>query len=120
MQLILDFIRNTKEEQFQIDHQKQDKSILPDGNALKEGRTDRLFDFCLYFIAPHRLKPMDVAFIVQLSEEVVTIPICAKADCMTVDERTAFQQLIRLRLAASEALTYLFAVMQQSRDIHMP
>ena len=52
---------------------------------------------------------LDLEFITELSKEVMVIPVCAKSDAMTVDERTTFQQLIRDRLTAGAAHAYAHA-----------
>lgn len=43
-------------------------------------------DACLYFLPPHRLRKMDVAFMRALAPLVPVIPILAKADTMTSEE----------------------------------
>ncbi|KAK9793210.1 hypothetical protein WJX73_008550 [Symbiochloris irregularis] len=78
-----------------------------EGNAATDGRSDRLIDLALYFIAPQSFGQMDVDFIAELSKEVVVIPVCAKADTMTVEERAAFHHQVKERLTA-EGITYGF------------
>ena len=48
---------------------------------------------CLYFINPtgHGLRPIDVIVMKKLSEVVNVVPVIAKADCLTSDEREAFK-----------------------------
>ncbi|KAF9161582.1 Septin-6 [Actinomortierella ambigua] len=50
----------------------------------------------LYFIAPngHGLKELDVKALQVLSQKVNVIPIIAKADTMTTEEKVAFKQII--------------------------
>ena len=103
MEQVLHFVRQTKEDHFRMRQQETLEGILPQGNCKAEGRVDKLFDFCLYFIAPHRLKAVDEEFIARLSKEVTVLPIWAKADAMTMQERADFQLLIRDRLEASGA-----------------
>ena len=52
----------------------------------------------LYFIAPHRLKPVDVAFMRELHKKVNVVPIIAKADTMTSDEKKEFRTFVREEL----------------------
>ncbi|XP_027043484.1 neuronal-specific septin-3-like [Pocillopora damicornis] len=52
---------------------------------------------CLYFIAPtgHRLRPIDVEFMKRLDKCVNIVPVIAKADTLTVEEREAFRRRLR-------------------------
>ncbi|CAN0296344.1 unnamed protein product [Ectocarpus sp. 6 AP-2014] len=53
----------------------------------KDGRTD----VCIYFIAAHRCKPIDIEYMKQLSKAVAIIPVIGKSDSMTVDEMKDFK-----------------------------
>ena len=57
---------------------------------------------CLFFIAPtgHQLKPLDVAVLKKLSDVVNIVPVIAKADGLTMDERLAFKDRIKQEFAA--------------------
>ena len=46
---------------------------------------------CLYFIAPHRLKHIDLAFMRRLHKYVNIVPIIAKSDTMTTKEKEEFK-----------------------------
>ena len=59
---------------------------------------DRMIHCCLYFIAPHRLKHIDIAFMRALHRKVNIVPIIAKSDTMTTKEKEEF------KLQAREAL----------------
>ncbi|XP_070580873.1 septin-9-like isoform X2 [Ptychodera flava] len=52
---------------------------------------------CLYFVAPtgHRLKPLDIEFMSRLDKCVNIVPVIAKADTLTVDERQEFKKKIK-------------------------
>ena len=50
-------------------------------------------DVVLYFIAPHRLKAADLAFLRCLKSRTSIIPLLAKADSMTAEELAAFRQV---------------------------
>jgi septin family protein len=56
---------------------------------------------CLYFIAPtgHALKPIDILVLKKLSEVVNVVPVIAKSDSLTLEERAAFKERIREELA---------------------
>lgn len=55
---------------------------------------------CLYFIAPtgHSLKAIDIAVMKKLSEVVNVVPVIAKSDSLTLEEREGFKQSVRLSL----------------------
>ena len=55
---------------------------------------DGLVHVCLYFIAAHRLKGVDLEFMRRLEPHVNLVPIIAKADTMTLAERDAFRRLV--------------------------
>ena len=48
---------------------------------------------CLYFINPtgHSLRPIDVIVMKKLSEVVNVVPVIAKSDSLTLDERDRFK-----------------------------
>ncbi|CEG68759.1 Putative Septin [Rhizopus microsporus] len=56
---------------------------------------------CLYFISPsgHSLKPIDIIVLKRLVEIVNVVPVIAKSDSMTVEERASFKQRINAELA---------------------
>ncbi|CAG5938404.1 unnamed protein product [Menidia menidia] len=55
---------------------------------------------CLYFISPtgHSLRLLDVEFMKRLCHSVNIIPVIAKADTMTIEERLEFKQRVRKEL----------------------
>jgi len=55
---------------------------------------------CLFFISPtgHALKPIDIAVLKKLSEVVNVVPVIAKSDSLTMEERVAFKQRIKSEL----------------------
>jgi septin 3/9/12 len=59
---------------------------------------------CLYFIAPtgHTLKAIDIVVMKKLSEVVNVVPVIAKSDSLTLEEREAFKERVRLRPPAWE------------------
>lgn len=62
---------------------------------------DGLVHVCLYFIAAHRLKGVDLEFMRRLEPHVNLVPIIAKADTMTLAERDAFRRLVLSELKQS-------------------
>ena len=62
---------------------------------------DRMIHCCLYFIAPHRLKHIDLAFMRALHRKVNIVPIIAKSDTMTTKEKEEFKEQLREALASA-------------------
>ncbi|XP_072028010.1 neuronal-specific septin-3-like [Amphiura filiformis] len=95
---ILEFINEQYEkflsEEINISRKKQ----IPDSRV----------HVCLYFIAPtgHSLKPLDTEFMKKLDKVVNVIPVIAKADTLTVEERTLFKQRIMADLGREGISTY--------------
>ncbi|KAI6028580.1 Septin-type guanine nucleotide-binding (G) domain-containing protein [Pisolithus orientalis] len=65
---------------------------------------------CLYFISPtgHSLRAIDVIVMKKLSEVVNVVPVIAKADSLTFEEREAFKQKIRAELVYHNIRLYPF------------
>jgi len=65
---------------------------------------------CLYFIAPtgHGLKPIDVEFMRRLHDKVNIIPLVAKADTLTPEERDQFKKEIMREIEAHKINIYEF------------
>lgn len=65
---------------------------------------------CLYFINPtgHSLRPIDVIVMKKLSEVVNVVPVIAKADSLTIEERDAFKMKIREELVYHNIRLYPF------------
>ncbi|XP_041640465.1 septin 9b isoform X1 [Cheilinus undulatus] len=63
---------------------------------------------CIYFIPPtgHCLRPLDVEFMRRLSKVVNIVPVIAKADTLTLEERDYFKQTIREELRANGIEVY--------------
>lgn len=56
---------------------------------------------CLFFIQPsgHSLKPIDIVVLKKLSDVVNVVPVIAKADTLTVEERRDFKERIKEEFA---------------------
>ncbi|EGG00277.1 uncharacterized protein MELLADRAFT_45503 [Melampsora larici-populina 98AG31] len=65
---------------------------------------------CLYFISPtgHTLKPIDIIVMKKLSEVVNVVPVIAKSDSLTLEEREAFKVRIRDELHYHNIRLYPF------------
>ncbi|KAL5529604.1 SPN2 [Sanghuangporus baumii] len=65
---------------------------------------------CLYFINPtgHSLRPIDIIVMKKLSEVVNVVPVIAKADSLTLEEREVFKQRIRAELVYHNIVLYPF------------
>ncbi|XP_061740155.1 neuronal-specific septin-3-like isoform X3 [Nerophis ophidion] len=63
---------------------------------------------CIYFLAAtgHRLRPIDVEFMKRLGTIVSIVPVIAKADTLTIEERQEFKERIRQDLAANGICVY--------------
>jgi septin family protein len=87
---------------------------------------DPLVHCCLYFIAPHRLKHIDVAFMRRLHQWVNIVPIIAKSDTMTTKEKEEFKLQVRETLAREGIEPYAFdpasvrSMEQQDRQEYKP
>ncbi|KAK7940277.1 hypothetical protein WMY93_003603 [Mugilogobius chulae] len=69
----------------------------------KKRISDSRVHCCIYFIPPtgHCLRPLDVEFMRRLSKVVNIVPVIAKADTLTLEERDFFKQKIREELRAN-------------------
>ncbi|XP_017290128.1 uncharacterized protein sept12 isoform X1 [Kryptolebias marmoratus] len=63
---------------------------------------------CVYFLPAtgHRLRPIDVEFMKRLGKMVSIVPVIAKADTLTVEERQEFKERIREDLTANGICVY--------------
>ncbi|KAG3268394.1 septin 9 [Ictidomys tridecemlineatus] len=87
------------------------KSVQPPSEELQEevniNRKKRIPDTrvhcCLYFIPAtgHSLRPLDIEFMKRLSKVVNIVPVIAKADTLTLEERVYFKQRITADLLSN-------------------
>uniref|UniRef100_A0A8D0H0C1 Septin 12 n=1 Tax=Sphenodon punctatus TaxID=8508 RepID=A0A8D0H0C1_SPHPU len=63
---------------------------------------------CVYFVPPtgHWLRPLDLEFMRRLSKIVNVVPVIAKADTLTLEERAEFKQRIKKDLKAHGIIVY--------------
>ncbi|KAJ1742164.1 cell division control protein [Coemansia sp. RSA 989] len=66
---------------------------------------------CLYFLNPgsRGLRPLDVEVLRRLTEVTNVIPVIAKADSMTVEERTLFKRRVKEEMAFHRIAVYPYA-----------
>lgn len=82
-------------------NEQYEKFLKEEVNITRKKRIpDTRVHCCLYFISPtgHSLRQLDIEFMKRLSHSVNIIPIIAKADTMTIDERQDFKQRVRKEL----------------------
>ncbi|ORY20211.1 septin ring protein [Naematelia encephala] len=65
---------------------------------------------CVFFINPtgHSLKPIDIVVLKKLAEVVNVVPVIAKADSLTIEERLAFKERIMAELQYQQIRLYPF------------
>uniref|UniRef100_A0A8C7XHV5 Septin 9b n=1 Tax=Oryzias sinensis TaxID=183150 RepID=A0A8C7XHV5_9TELE len=97
-QPIMKFINDQYEAYLQEEININRKKRIPDSRV----------HCCIYFIPPtgHCLRPLDVEFMRRLSKVVNIVPVIAKADTLTLEERDFFKQKIREELRANEIDVY--------------
>ncbi|XP_058529634.1 neuronal-specific septin-3 isoform X2 [Ochotona princeps] len=82
-------------------NEQYEKFLKEEVNIARKKRIpDTRVHCCLYFISPtgHSLRPLDLEFMKHLSKVVNIIPVIAKADTMTLDEKSEFKQRVRKEL----------------------
>ncbi|CAB4027310.1 neuronal-specific septin-3-like [Paramuricea clavata] len=79
-------------------HDQFDHYYREESSTYRKARIpDTRVHCCLYFIEPtgHRLKSLDLEFMKRLDKCVNIIPVIAKSDTLTLEEREAFKRRIR-------------------------
>uniref|UniRef100_A0A8B9N3Z1 Septin 12 n=1 Tax=Accipiter nisus TaxID=211598 RepID=A0A8B9N3Z1_9AVES len=73
---------------------------------------------CVYFVPPtgHWLRPLDLEFMQRLSKIVNVVPVIAKADTLTLEERAEFKQRIQEDLKTHAISVYPQADFDQDPD----
>uniref|UniRef100_A0A3P9KIS9 Neuronal-specific septin-3 n=1 Tax=Oryzias latipes TaxID=8090 RepID=A0A3P9KIS9_ORYLA len=82
-------------------NEQYEKFLKEEVNITRKKRIpDTRVHCCLYFISPtgHSLRQLDVEFMKRLSHSVNIIPVIAKSDTMTVEEKQEFKQRVRKEL----------------------
>ncbi|XP_072348078.1 neuronal-specific septin-3 isoform X2 [Scyliorhinus torazame] len=84
--------------------EQYEKFLKEEANISRKKRIpDTRVHCCLYFISPtgHSLRPLDVEFMKRLGKIMNIIPVIAKADTMTLEERHEFKLRVRKELEAN-------------------
>ncbi|KAJ8263969.1 hypothetical protein GJAV_G00143630 [Gymnothorax javanicus] len=82
-------------------NEQYEKFLKEEVNIARKKRIpDTRVHCCLYFISPtgHSLRQLDIEFMKHLSRMVNIIPIIAKADTLTPEEKSEFKQRVRKEL----------------------
>ncbi|XP_030584624.1 neuronal-specific septin-3 isoform X3 [Archocentrus centrarchus] len=85
-------------------NEQYEKFLKEEVNITRKKRIpDTRVHCCLYFISPtgHSLRQLDIEFMKRLSHSVNIIPIIAKSDTLTTEERQEFKQRVRKELEMS-------------------
>ncbi|XP_051899334.1 neuronal-specific septin-3-like isoform X2 [Pristis pectinata] len=89
--------------------EQYEKFLKEEANISRKKRIpDTRVHCCLYFISPtgHSLRPLDVEFMKRLGKIMNIIPVIAKADTMTLEERHDFKLRVRKELEANNIEFY--------------
>ena len=80
-------------------HTCNEKALAREQDAKRTGPLssddDPRVDVCIYFLSPHRIKPIDMKFMTELSALAPLIPVLAKADSMTSSELDYFRKGVK-------------------------
>uniref|UniRef100_A0A2I3SAT7 Septin 9 n=1 Tax=Pan troglodytes TaxID=9598 RepID=A0A2I3SAT7_PANTR len=97
-QPIMKFINDQYEKYLQEEVNINRKKRIPDTRV----------HCCLYFIPAtgHSLRPLDIEFMKRLSKVVNIVPVIAKADTLTLEERVHFKQRITADLLSNDIDVY--------------
>jgi septin 3/9/12 len=73
---------------------------------------------CLFFIQPsgHALKPIDIVVLKKLSEFVNVVPVIAKSDSLTLEERAAFKERIKAEFQFHNLRMYPYENEEDDQD----
>ncbi|KAI9488845.1 Septin-domain-containing protein [Zychaea mexicana] len=87
-------------------------------SEFRRGIVDTRIHACLYFIAPtgHSLKDLDIETLKELSTQVTVIPVIAKGDTMTQEEKLQFKKTILEDLEYHNIPVYPSAYPDDDRD----
>ncbi|KAI7831230.1 Septin-domain-containing protein [Gamsiella multidivaricata] len=91
-----------------IDQQFEEYMAAERHPGVRKAIPDTRIHAILYFIAPtgHGLKELDVKALKTLSQKVNVIPIIAKADTMTAEEKLAFKKILLTDLEAHQIKSF--------------
>uniref|UniRef100_A0A8C9SYP9 Septin 12 n=1 Tax=Scleropages formosus TaxID=113540 RepID=A0A8C9SYP9_SCLFO len=90
-------------------NEQYEKYLVEELNVSRKRRIpDTRVHCCVYFLPPtgHWLRPIDVEFMKRLGKIVSIVPVIAKADTLTMEERLEFKETIRHNLQANGIQVY--------------
>ncbi|XP_055079730.1 neuronal-specific septin-3-like isoform X2 [Periophthalmus magnuspinnatus] len=90
-------------------NEQYEKYLREELNVMRKRRIpDTRVHCCVYFLPPtgHRLRAIDLEFMKHLGSIVSIVPVIAKADTLTLEERLDFKHRIRQDLAANGIQVY--------------
>jgi septin 7 len=109
-----DFLNNEKSWQpiLKCVEERYDAYLDQERRVNRKNIVDNRIHCCLYFISPtgHSLKALDVEFMKRLHERVNIIPVIAKSDTLSEEERIAFKKRVLADLEYHKINVYQVAV----------
>uniref|UniRef100_UPI0037E8F22C uncharacterized protein septin12 isoform X1 n=2 Tax=Semicossyphus pulcher TaxID=241346 RepID=UPI0037E8F22C len=90
-------------------NEQYEKYLIEELNVNRKRRIpDSRVHCCIYFLPAtgHRLRPIDTEFMKRLGKIVSIVPVIAKADTLTIEERQDFKERIRQDLTANGICVY--------------
>ncbi|XP_041634559.1 neuronal-specific septin-3 isoform X2 [Cheilinus undulatus] len=90
-------------------NEQYEKYLIEELNVNRKRRIpDSRVHCCIYFLPAtgHRLRPIDVEFMKRLGNIVSIVPVIAKADTLTIEERLDFKERIRQDLTTNGICVY--------------
>lgn len=89
--------------QRQMDFHAQDGGFPLNGAANHRGALQHAVTVCLYFVPPHRIKPVDWIMMSAISKLTAVVPVISKADTFTAKEMEDFKKEIMQVITAAAA-----------------
>ncbi|KAK9804973.1 hypothetical protein WJX73_006082 [Symbiochloris irregularis] len=59
---------------------------------------DPRVDCCIFCLQPHRLRPIDLRYMLELGQHVPIVPVVTKADTMTIQEAAKYRREVYMKL----------------------
>uniref|UniRef100_A0A3Q3EDV0 Septin 12 n=3 Tax=Labrus bergylta TaxID=56723 RepID=A0A3Q3EDV0_9LABR len=90
-------------------NEQYEKYLIEELNVNRKRRIpDSRVHSCIYFLPAtgHRLRPIDIEFMKRLGNIVSIVPVIAKADTLTIEERLEFKERIRQDLTTNGICVY--------------
>ncbi|KAF6261998.1 Septin-domain-containing protein [Scenedesmus sp. NREL 46B-D3] len=87
LKTVIHFLLKQRQRDYKDNKAGQTEACAVPGTMMRHGIT-----VCLYFVPPHRAKPIDWIMMAAISKLVAVIPVIAKADTFTAQEMEQFRQ----------------------------